>query len=109
MIPELLIALREQEIRHVSLNFAAFRAVLEQGRRIGAGPVARVSAKLISLASRWIQIESLYRFNAKFQPRWVPRYLVYPGVRDLPRVGIVVFEAEGLAGRSPRLLRMLRR
>ena len=109
MISELLLALRDHEVRHVSLNFAAFRALLEQGTRIGAGPVAKTAAKVIHLASRWIQIESLYRFNAKFRPRWVPRYLVYPGVRELPRVGVAVFEAEGLGGRSPRLLRMLRR
>jgi lysyl-tRNA synthetase class 2 len=109
MISELLLAARDHDIHHVSLNFAAFRALMEQGHRIGAGPIARMSAKLIRLASRWVQIESLYRFNAKFQPRWVPRYLVYPGVRELPRVGIAAFEAEGLGGRSQRLLRMLRR
>jgi lysyl-tRNA synthetase class 2 len=109
MISELLIACRDQEIQHVSLNFAAFRALMEQGHRIGAGPVARTAAKILRLASRWIQIESLYRFNAKFQPRWVPRYLIYPGIRELPRVGFATFEAEGLGGRSPWLLRMLRR
>lgn len=109
MITELLLSGPERDIHHVSLNFAAFRAVMEQGNRIGAGPFARVSAKVIHLSSRWIQIESLYRFNAKFGPRWVPRYLVYPGVRDLPRVGIAAFEAEGLAGRPSRLLRMLQR
>ncbi len=53
--------------QHVSLNFAAFRAVLEQGQRIGAGP----SARTLRFFSRWIQ--TLYRFNAKCQPRWVPR------------------------------------
>jgi lysyl-tRNA synthetase class 2 len=109
MISELLIACRDHGIAHVSLNFAAFRALMEQGHRIGAGPVARTAAKVLRIASRWIQIESLYRFNAKFQPRWVPRYLVYPGIRELPRVGIATFEAEGLGGRSPWLLRMLRR
>ncbi|OXM74278.1 MULTISPECIES: phosphatidylglycerol lysyltransferase domain-containing protein [Amycolatopsis] len=109
MISELLLAAGEYGVRYVSLNFAAFRKLLEQGRRIGAGPVARASAKFLGWMSHWVQIETLYRFNAKFQPRWVPRYLVYPGVRELPRVGVAVFEAEGLAGRSPRLRRLLRR
>jgi len=109
MISELLLAARRHGVEQVSLNFAAFRALMEQGQRIGAGPVARMSAKVLHFFSRWIQIETLYRFNAKFQPRWVPRYLVYPGVRELPRVGIATFEAEGLGGRSPRLLRLLRR
>ncbi|EME60139.1 phosphatidylglycerol lysyltransferase domain-containing protein [Amycolatopsis decaplanina] len=106
MISELLLTTSAQ---HVSLNFAAFRAVLEQGQRIGAGPVARLSARTLRFFSRWIQIETLYRFNAKFQPRWVPRYLVYPAARDLPRVGIAVFEAEGLGGRPSGLLRALQR
>lgn len=109
MISELLLAARDHGVRYVSLNFAAFRKLMEQGRRIGAGPVARWSAKFLSWLSHWVQIETLYRFNAKFQPSWVPRFLVYPGVRELPRVGVAVFEAEGLAGRSPRLRRLLRR
>ncbi|MGW5703488.1 phosphatidylglycerol lysyltransferase domain-containing protein [Amycolatopsis japonica] len=106
MISELLLTTPAQ---HVSLNFAAFRAVLEQGQRIGAGPVARLSARTLRFFSRWIQIETLYRFNAKFQPRWVPRYLAYPAARDLPRVGVAVFEAEGLGGRPSGLLRALQR
>jgi lysyl-tRNA synthetase class 2 len=109
MISELLLTASSHGVEHVSLNFAALRALMEQGQRIGAGPVARMSAKVLHFFSRWIQIETLYKFNAKFQPRWVPRYLVYPGVRELPRVGIATFEAEGLGGRSPRLLRLLRR
>lgn len=109
MISELLVYSHEHDIDHVSLNFAAFRSLMEQGQRIGAGPVARISAKVLHFFSRWIQIESLYRFNAKFQPRWVPRYLVYPGVRELPRVGVATFEAEGLGGRSPWLRRLLQR
>ena len=106
MISELLLTTPAE---HVSLNFAAFRAVLEQGQRIGAGPVARLSARTLRFFSRWIQIETLYRFNAKFQPRWVPRYLAYPAARDLPRVGVAVFEAEGLGGRPSGLLRALQR
>ncbi|AGM02890.1 phosphatidylglycerol lysyltransferase domain-containing protein [Amycolatopsis keratiniphila] len=106
MISELLLSTSAQ---HVSLNFAAFRAVLEQGQRIGAGPVARLSARTLRFFSRWIQIETLYRFNAKFQPRWVPRYLAYPAARDLLRVGVAVFEAEGLGGRPSGLLRALQR
>jgi lysyl-tRNA synthetase class 2 len=96
-------------VRRVSLNFAMFRAALERGERIGAGPVARLWAKALRLGSRWWQIETLYRFNAKFQPEWVPRFLVFPVVRDLPRVALAAMEAEGFGGRPPLLLRMLRR
>lgn len=109
MISELLLTANTRHVKHLSLNFAAFRKLMEQGQRIGAGPVARFSANVLHWASRWVQIETLYRFNAKFQPRWLPRYLVYPGVRELVRVGVAVFEAEGLGGRSRWLMRMLRR
>jgi lysyl-tRNA synthetase class 2 len=109
MITELLVACPDLRIRRVSLNFAMFRAALERGERIGAGPVARLWAKALRLGSRWWQIESLYRFNAKFHPTWVPRYLVYPAARDLPRIALAAMEAEGFGGRPPALLRMLRR
>ena len=62
----------------MSLNFAAFRSALERGERLGAGPLVRAWRRVLLFASRWFQIESLYRFNAKFQPQWVPRFLVYP-------------------------------
>ena len=39
----------------------------------------RVLGKLIALGNPFFQIESLYRFNAKFFPRWEPRFLVYEG------------------------------
>jgi len=54
----------------------------------------RVAARVLRWADAWFQIESLYRFNAKFQPTWVPRYVVYPATRDLPRIAIAAFEAE---------------
>jgi lysyl-tRNA synthetase class 2 len=44
--------------------------------------------------SRWFQIESLYKFNAKFCPEWVPRFMVFPGTRDALRIGLAALEAE---------------
>ncbi|MGN6523977.1 MAG: phosphatidylglycerol lysyltransferase domain-containing protein [Actinomycetes bacterium] len=81
-------------IRRVSLNFAVFRSALERGERLGAGPVLRMWRRLLVFLSRWFQIESLYRFNAKFQPQWYPRFLVYPSGGDLPRIALAVMEAE---------------
>ncbi|RJQ77444.1 DUF2156 domain-containing protein [Pseudonocardiaceae bacterium YIM PH 21723] len=109
MISELLLACGDLGVRQVSLNFAMFRAALERGERIGAGPVARVWARLLRIASRWWQIESLYRFNEKFRPLWIPRYVVFPAVRDLPRIALACMEAEGFGGRPPALLRLLRK
>lgn len=81
-------------ITRVSLNFAAFRSALERGERLGAGPVLRAWRGVLIFVSRWFQIESLYRFNAKFQPEWQPRFLIYPAARDLPRVAMAALEAE---------------
>jgi lysyl-tRNA synthetase class 2 len=36
----------------------------------------------------------LYKFNAKFCPEWVPRFLVFPSTRDALRIGIAALEAE---------------
>ncbi|MFL6143525.1 MAG: phosphatidylglycerol lysyltransferase domain-containing protein [Labedaea sp.] len=105
MITELLTACGPLGIRRVSLNFAAFRAALAQGQRLGAGPFARLSAAALHLGSRWWQIDSLYRFNAKFHPQWTPRYLAYPTARDLPRITLAALEAEGFGGRPPALRR----
>ena len=81
-------------VQRVSLNFAAFRSALERGEKLGAGPVLRAWRSVLLFASRWLQIESLYRFNAKFQPSWQPRFLLYPAGPDLPRVGLAALEAE---------------
>ena len=84
----------ELGVTRVSLNFAVFRSSLERGERLGAGPVLRAWRAVLLFLSRWFQIESLYRFNAKFRPEWVPRYVVFRNARDLPRIGIAALEAE---------------
>ncbi|HEX6359179.1 phosphatidylglycerol lysyltransferase domain-containing protein [Actinophytocola sp.] len=109
MITTLLATCRDLGVHKVSLNFAVFRAALERGERIGAGPVARAWASLLRLGSRWWQIESLYRFNAKFQPAWVPRFIAFPAARELPRIALATMEAEGFGGRPRVLLRALQR
>jgi lysyl-tRNA synthetase, class II len=81
-------------IKQISLNFAVFRSALERGERIGAGPVLRLWRGILLFASRWFQIESLYKFNAKFTPAWVPRFFVFPGASDAPRVALAALEAE---------------
>jgi lysyl-tRNA synthetase class 2 len=85
---------QEFGVRRISLNFAAFRSALERGERIGAGPVIRAWRRILLFMSRWFQIESLFKFNAKFCPDWVPRFMVFPGTRDTPRIGLAALEAE---------------
>ncbi|QGV79279.1 transglutaminaseTgpA domain-containing protein [Streptomyces ficellus] len=88
-------------IERVSLNFAMFRSALARGEKLGAGPVLRVWRGLLVFLSRWFQIESLYKFNAKFQPRWEPRFVVYRNARDLPRIGFAAMQAEGFVNLAP--------
>lgn len=82
-------------VERVSLNFAMFRSALARGEKIGAGPVLRGWRGLLVFLSRWFQIESLYKFNAKFRPRWEPRFVVFRNTGDLPRIGFAAMQAEG--------------
>jgi lysyl-tRNA synthetase class 2 len=84
----------ELGVTRLSLNFSAFRSALERGARLGAGPVLRSWRALLLGVSRWFQIESLYRFNAKFRPVWEPRFICYPGAGDIPRIALAALEAE---------------
>ena len=94
LIVETIKAAESLGIKRISLNFAVFRSALERGERIGAGPVLRLWRGILLFASRWFQIESLYKFNAKFTPAWVPRFFVFPGASDAPRVALAALEAE---------------
>ena len=95
MVIDLLRRAREIGITQVSLNFAMFRSVFERGGRLGAGPVLRLWRSLLSFFSRWWQIESLYRANAKYRPIWEPRFLLFEKSADLPRIGLASARAEG--------------
>lgn len=108
MVIELLQRAQEIGITQVSLNFAMFRSVFERGGRIGAGPVLRLWRSLLSFFSRWWQIESLYRANAKYRPIWEPRFLLFEKSADLPRIGIAAARAEGFL-EAPGLPKWLHR
>jgi lysyl-tRNA synthetase, class II len=84
-------ALRERGVEEVSLNFAAFARVMHGPR----GLLERLAGRVVALGNPFFQIESLYRFNAKFFPRWEPRYLLYEGALGLPRAALAVMWAEG--------------
>jgi len=94
LIVEAIKAAPDLGVKRVSLNFAVFRAALARGERIGAGPVLKAWRGLLVFLSRWFQIESLYKFNAKFQPVWQPRFFVYPSLNDAPRIAVAALEAE---------------
>lgn len=108
MVIQLLQRAPEIGITQVSLNFAMFRSVFERGARLGAGPVLRLWRSLLSFFSRWWQIESLYRANAKYRPIWEPRFLLFEKSADLPRIGLAAARAEGFL-EAPGLPKWLHR
>ncbi|WP_441251626.1 phosphatidylglycerol lysyltransferase domain-containing protein [Kitasatospora sp. McL0602] len=95
MVIELLQGSKDVELERVSLNFAMFRSVFERGSKLGAGPVLRLWRSVLGFFSRWWQIESLYRANAKYRPIWEPRYLLFEKSSEIPRIGIASARAEG--------------
>jgi lysyl-tRNA synthetase class 2 len=92
-------------VLRVSLNFAVFRAVFARGERLGAGPVLRLWRALLLQVSRFWQIESLYRANAKYDPEWVPRFLCFARAGDLPAVSVAALRAEAFLVRPSWLRR----
>lgn len=89
---------REQGITRISLNFAAFRSVFERGAQLGAGPIIRSWRGILLFLSRWLQMETLFRFNSKFRPEWVPRYVMFRKNSDLPKIGLATMRAEAFIG-----------
>ncbi len=93
MIVDVVLWARDQHIGEVSLNFAVFKGLIEEGADLRF--VKAAEAWLVRRLNPYFQIESLLTFSAKFGPRWVPRYLVYRSGGDLVAAGIAAASAEG--------------
>jgi lysylphosphatidylglycerol synthetase-like protein (DUF2156 family) len=76
----------------LGLNFATMRAVL--AGEAGEGLTQRVQAWALKRMGDSMQIESLWKFNAKFDPDWQPRYAVYDAPENMLAVAIAVARAE---------------
>ncbi|WP_163512462.1 phosphatidylglycerol lysyltransferase domain-containing protein [Fodinicola acaciae] len=96
----------ELRVKRVSLNFAMFRSALARGEKLGAGPISRGWSKMLTFASRWWQIESLYRFNEKFAPVWIPRFVCYPSAGSLIPIAMAAMEAEAFWTRPAAIRRL---
>ena len=90
------------ELRDVPLGLRARFAGSERGRCCGCG------ARCCGFFSRWWQIESLYRANAKYRPIWEPRYLLFEKSSEIPRIGLASARAEGFIT-APSLPALFRR
>ncbi|MEE3852314.1 bifunctional lysylphosphatidylglycerol synthetase/lysine--tRNA ligase LysX [Gordonia sp. LSe1-13] len=102
MVTELARNSEQFGVTEISLNFAAFRAFFEHGADIGAGPVMRATYSVLMFGSRFFQMESLYKSNAKYRPDWQPRYLCFEDNRMIARVGLAAIVTEGFV-RLPRV------
>jgi lysylphosphatidylglycerol synthetase-like protein (DUF2156 family) len=78
----------------LSLNFAAFRSILDGER--GEGLATRTERWALKRLSGIMPIESLWRFNAKYEPTWLPRYLVYPAAESFVPVVMAILRAESI-------------
>ncbi len=86
--------LRDRGERGLSLNFAAMRSTLEgEG---GDGMAQRVERWALRRMSEVLPIESLWRFNNKYSPAWIPRYVVYDAPERIAPAVAAIFRAESL-------------
>ena len=80
--------------RGLSLNFAALRSTLSGDK--GDGTVQRAERWFLKRLSNFAQIESLWRFNAKYEPEWLPRYVVFDTAEHLVPVVMAILRAESV-------------
>jgi lysylphosphatidylglycerol synthetase-like protein (DUF2156 family) len=78
----------------LSLNFAALRSTLAGER--GDGTMQKAERWLLKRLSNMVQIESLWKFNAKYEPEWLPRYIVFDTAEHLVPVVMAVLRAESI-------------
>jgi lysylphosphatidylglycerol synthetase-like protein (DUF2156 family) len=84
--------LRRRGLDGLGLNFATMRAVL--AGEAGEGVTQRVQGWMLRRMGDSMQIESLWKFNAKFDPDWQPRYALYDAPENMLAVAIAVARAE---------------
>jgi lysyl-tRNA synthetase class 2 len=86
--------LKDGGYQGLSLNFATLRSILSGDK--GDGTVQRAERWFLKKLSSFAQIESLWRFNAKYEPEWLPRYVVFDTAEHLAPVVMAIMRAESL-------------
>jgi lysylphosphatidylglycerol synthetase-like protein (DUF2156 family) len=84
--------LRENGQKGLGLNFAVMRSILAHESGDGFGH--RIERWMLGWLSDSMQIESLWKYNAKFDPDWHPRYAVYDSAENFLTSAIAVAKAE---------------
>ena len=85
----------DQGLRGLGLNFATMRAIV--AGEAGSGPWTSLERSVLHHFSDTMQIESLWKFNKKYEPRWNPRYVVTGPHLPLARSGLAIARAESVA------------
>ncbi len=94
VIIETLQWMAERGLRGLGLNFATMRAVV--AGEAGQGPWTSLERSVLHRFSETLQIESLWHFNQKYDPRWNPRYVVTGPFLPLARSSLAIARAEAV-------------
>jgi lysyl-tRNA synthetase class 2 len=86
--------LRDRGTKGLSLSFAAMRSSLEAEH--GDDFFQRVERWTVKRLSGIFQIESLLHFNSKYDPKWIPRYVVFDTVEQFAPAVLTILRAESL-------------
>lgn len=84
--------LHQRGAKALGLNFATMRAVL--AGEAGDGLAQRVQAGFLRRMGDSMQVESLWKFNAKFDPDWQPRFAVYDAPEHALAIALAIARAE---------------
>ena len=85
----------ERGYRGLGLNFATMRAVV--AGEAGDGPWTNLEKSVLHHFSDTMQIESLWKFNKKYEPLWNPRYVVTGPFLPLASSSLAIARAESVA------------
>ncbi|GAA4250268.1 phosphatidylglycerol lysyltransferase domain-containing protein [Dactylosporangium darangshiense] len=78
----------------LGLNFAVMRAVLAGER--GRGGLSDLQRRVLHRLGDGTQMETLWRYNDKYQPLWRPRFVVLGDLASAPQQTLAIACAEGV-------------
>ena len=85
---------KEQGATGLSLNFSAFRSTLDGER--GDSISQRAQRWGLKRLSTIMPIETLWKFNEKYQPSWLARHLVFASPENFVAIVSAAFRAESI-------------
>jgi lysylphosphatidylglycerol synthetase-like protein (DUF2156 family)/UDP-2,3-diacylglucosamine pyrophosphatase LpxH len=95
VIIETIAWMTEHGFRGLGLNFATMREIVADETSRG-GPWMHMEKSVLHHFSDTMQIESLWRFNKKYDPAWVPRYAVTGAFLRIAGTGLAIARAEAV-------------